>query len=171
MKGVVWFFIVFFAFAAVVHVIIYVLYDQLVKYEESQNVARSALTASSEVHPPEPRLQPTRIWHETTEPEDLALMHGRENLEFVKRGWITGRRRLSRAGRCDQQGRRNGRLGSRHNADKQPRIRWKRRGNGQMSSEMTKEISNPQTLVILSGTPRRTWLGCASRSFAEYRSG
>jgi hypothetical protein len=88
-KGVVWFFIVFFAFAAVVHVIIYVLYDQLVKYEESQNVARSALTASSEVHPPEPRLQPTRIWHETTEPEDLALMHGQENLEFVKRGWIT----------------------------------------------------------------------------------
>ena len=87
-KGVLWFFIVFFIFAAVVHVIIYVLYRGLVKYEEDQNVPRSALTAASEVHPPEPRLQPTRVWHETTEPEDLALMHGRENLEFVKRGWI-----------------------------------------------------------------------------------
>jgi hypothetical protein len=33
-------------------------------------------------------LQPTHRWHEYTESDDLALMHGRENLEFVRRGWI-----------------------------------------------------------------------------------
>lgn len=86
-KGVTWFFIIFFAFAVVVHIAVWVIYRGLVKYEESQNVQRSAV-ASTENHPPEPLLQPTRRWHEYTEPDDLALMHGRENLEFVRRGWI-----------------------------------------------------------------------------------
>src|SRR4051794_39056159 len=86
-RGVVWFFIVFFAFGAVVHVIIYVMYHQLVKYVESQNVQRSALTSALQP-PPEPRLQPTRLYHETTEPEDLQLMRGRDNLELFQRGWI-----------------------------------------------------------------------------------
>src|SRR4051794_39025648 len=86
-KGVTWFFVVFFAFAVVVHVAVWVVYRELVKYQESQNVERSAV-ASTENHPPEPLLQPTRRWHEYTEPDDLALMHGRENLEFVRRGWI-----------------------------------------------------------------------------------
>ncbi len=87
-RGVAWFFIVFFAFAAVVHVIIWVMYRQMEKYEMAQNVERSALMAPAGSQPPEPRLQPTRALHETTEPEDLAVMRGRENLEFVKRGWI-----------------------------------------------------------------------------------
>ena len=90
-KGVAWFFVVFFGFTGVVFVIIWVMYGQLVKFEqESFNKERSAVAVSlsSEMHAPEPRLQPTRLWHETTEPEDLAIMHGRENLEFVQRGWI-----------------------------------------------------------------------------------
>src|SRR5438046_7626311 len=58
-KGVAWFFAIFVAFAVVVHVAIWVMYRQMVKYEESQNVQRSAV-ASTENHPPEPLLQPTR---------------------------------------------------------------------------------------------------------------
>ena len=89
-KGVTWFFVIFFGCAAVIHVIVYVMYQQLTKVEQNAlNRERSALTVSAEVHPPEPRLQPTRLWHETTEPEDLSLMHGRENLEFLRRGWIS----------------------------------------------------------------------------------
>jgi hypothetical protein len=86
-KGVGWFFIVFFACAAIIHVIVWVMYREMVKYEEKQSVQRSALT-TYHLQPPEPRLQPTRGLHERTEWEDLALMHGRENLEFVNRGWI-----------------------------------------------------------------------------------
>src|SRR5690349_4143803 len=86
-RGVLWFFIVFFVFGAVVHVIIYVMYHQLVKYVESQNVQRSALV-SAQMYPPEPRLQPTRLHHETTEVEDLQLLRGRDNIEMVERGWI-----------------------------------------------------------------------------------
>jgi hypothetical protein len=88
-KGLFWFFVIFFSFAAIVHVIIWVMYREMQKYEESQNVQRSVL-ATADVKPaPEPRLQPTREVHERTEPEDLALMRGRNNLEFYRRGWIT----------------------------------------------------------------------------------
>ena len=55
-RGTVWFIIVFFAFAVVVHVIIWVMYREMVKYEQRQNIPRSALNATTEVHPPEPRL-------------------------------------------------------------------------------------------------------------------
>jgi len=86
-KGLAWFFVYFFTFGAMVHVLIWIMYTQMVKYEEAQNVPRSALTTSVRP-PPEPRLQPTKDAHERTEPEDLAVMRGRENLEFVRRGWI-----------------------------------------------------------------------------------
>ena len=87
-KGLAWFFVVFFSFAAIVHVLIWIMYREMVKYEESQNVQRSVLEAGVKP-PPEPRLQPTREVHERTEPEDVALMRGRNNLEFYRRGWIT----------------------------------------------------------------------------------
>jgi hypothetical protein len=87
-RGIAWFLVIFSAFVAVVLVLVLLLYRGLEKYEQSQNVERSAVARAVEVHPPEPRLQPTMHWHETTEPEDLALMRGRENLEFVQRGWI-----------------------------------------------------------------------------------
>lgn len=87
-KGVGWFFIIFVAVAVFVHIAVWVVYRGLVKYQESQNVVNSAVTARKEIHPPEPMLQPTLQWHPYSEPEDLALMHGRENLEFVRRGWI-----------------------------------------------------------------------------------
>src|SRR4051794_15743545 len=86
-RGVMWFFIVFIGFAVVVHVIVWEMYREMEKYQHRQDVQRSALT-SVRLQPPEPRLQPTRELHETTEWEDLELMHGRENLEFVNRGWI-----------------------------------------------------------------------------------
>jgi len=89
-RGVAWFFLIFFISGIVIHVLVYIIYRQLTNYEQNAlNKERSALTTAAEVHPPEPRLQPTRRWHETTEWEDLALMRGRENLEFVRRGWIT----------------------------------------------------------------------------------
>ena len=87
-KGVGWFFIVFFLTAVVVHVIVWVMYRELVKYQEAQDVPKSGLTNVVQLVPPEPRLQPTFALHQSTEAEDLALMHGRENLEFVERGWI-----------------------------------------------------------------------------------
>jgi len=87
-KGLLWFFVCFGLFALATHGVIYGMYHGLVRYEESQNVERSALT-TVKLHPPEPRLQPTKEWHERTEPEDLALMRGRDNLEFVNRKWIT----------------------------------------------------------------------------------
>jgi len=88
-KALFWFFVIFFSFAAVVHVIIWFMYRGMQEHEEAQNVQRSVL-ASADVKPaPEPRLQPTREVHERTEPEDLALMRGRNNLEFYRRGWIT----------------------------------------------------------------------------------
>jgi hypothetical protein len=42
-KGLAWFFVVFFSFAAIVHVLIWIMYREMVKYEESQNVQRSVL--------------------------------------------------------------------------------------------------------------------------------
>ena len=86
-KGVTWSFVVLFALIGAVLVFIYLVYHGLLDYQARQDVDRSALT-TVQMTPPEPRLQPTRLLHETTEPEDLALMHGRENLEFVQRGWI-----------------------------------------------------------------------------------
>lgn len=86
-RGVSWFFVWFFGFAAVVHVLIWIMYREMVKYEDAQSVQRSAIT-SVDVHPPEPLLQPTRRWHEYSETDDLALLRGRENLEFIRRGWI-----------------------------------------------------------------------------------
>src|SRR5579885_457368 len=87
-KGVTWFFIVFFVTAAIIHVIIWVMYREMVKYQEAQDAPKSGLTTVVQLVPPEPRLQPTFLLHQSTEAEDLALMHGRENLEFVQRGWI-----------------------------------------------------------------------------------
>jgi hypothetical protein len=86
-KGLAWFFIWFFIFAVFIHVAIWLMYRAMQQYEMNQNIQRSALT-TVRMHPPEPRLQPTREWHEQTEPEDLALMRGRNNLQFVRRGWI-----------------------------------------------------------------------------------
>lgn len=86
-RGVLWFLVVFVAFAVVVHVLIYVMYKQMVKYEEAQNVQRSALTAI-DIPAPEPRLQPSIHHHESTESEDLAAMNGLAYLEFYNRGWI-----------------------------------------------------------------------------------
>jgi hypothetical protein len=86
-KGIAWFFVIFFAFGAVVFLLVWVMYRQMVKSQEAADLPRSALV-SVKIYPPEPRLQPTKIYHERTEPEDLALMNGRENLEFVRRGWI-----------------------------------------------------------------------------------
>jgi hypothetical protein len=87
-KGVVWFFVIFFIAAVAIHVIVWVVYRELTKFVLRNDVPKSAVT-SVQLTPPEPRLQPTRGLHETTEHEDLDLMHGRENLEFVTRGWIS----------------------------------------------------------------------------------
>jgi hypothetical protein len=86
-KGVTWSIVVLFAVIGVCFVLIYAVYHGLLDFQARQEEPRSALT-SIQMAPPEPRLQPTRLFHETTEPEDLALMRGRENLEFVQRGWI-----------------------------------------------------------------------------------
>jgi hypothetical protein len=87
-RAVLWFFVIFIGSGIIIHVIVYVMYKQLVKYEVSQNVPRSALK-EIEIVPPEPRLQPSIKHHESTESEDLAAMRGRENLDFVNRGWIS----------------------------------------------------------------------------------
>jgi hypothetical protein len=87
-RGMLWFFIVFIASVAVIHVIVYVTYKQMVKYEHAQNIQRSVIDAGELLIPPEPRLQPSIKHHESTEPEDLAAMRGREYLEFVRRGII-----------------------------------------------------------------------------------
>jgi hypothetical protein len=86
-KGLMWFFVVFFSSGAVIFLLVWVMYRQMVKGQEAMDLPRSALV-SVKVYPPEPRLQPTKTYHERTEPEDLALMNGRDNLEFVRRGWI-----------------------------------------------------------------------------------
>ena len=86
-KGVAWSLIIFFGIAAFLHVVVYFMYHQMLKDLDEQDLQRSALN-SVKVYPPEPRLQPTKTYHERTEPEDLALMNGRDNLEFVRRGWI-----------------------------------------------------------------------------------
>jgi hypothetical protein len=86
-KAVVWSVAVLFAVILVSLVLIQGVYHGLLDYQARQEEQRSALT-TVQMTPPEPRLQPTRLYHETTEPEDLALMRGRENLEFVQRGWI-----------------------------------------------------------------------------------
>ena len=88
-RGVVWFFAVFFIFGAVVQVIVWVIYKQLVTYEGTQNVQRSAVVMNRTNDKPDwPLLQPTKGVHERTENDDLMAMKCLENLEFVRRGWI-----------------------------------------------------------------------------------
>jgi hypothetical protein len=87
-RGVAWFFAVFFVFGAVVHVIIWVMYQQLVKYVESQNVQRTAIVMPKVEKPTFPLLQPSMGRHEQTEVDDMMRTLGTENIEFVNRGWI-----------------------------------------------------------------------------------
>jgi hypothetical protein len=87
-KGLAWFFVCFFGFAAIVHLLVWWMYSAMLDHEAKQDVPRSVIEAGTK-SAPEPRLQPTLNVHERTEPEDLALMKGRNNLEFYRRGWIT----------------------------------------------------------------------------------
>jgi hypothetical protein len=88
-RGIAHFAIWFVIVAAVVHVLVWVIFKTILHYHEEQYAPVSALfpQEGKQPHPPDPQLQPTQVSHELVPWEDTQLMREREDAEFQRRGW------------------------------------------------------------------------------------
>ena len=86
LRGLVRFLVAFIAAAAVIHLIVWVVFAALRSGQERKDLPASG-AGQMNLPPPEPRIQPS-VGHDALPASDVADMRAKDLAEYRRRGWI-----------------------------------------------------------------------------------